>query len=114
MAELYFGKYNNGLRLTHYLFRFPAKFHPAAIRCLLTEYSSPGDLVLDPFCGSGTLLVEAMVAGRHSFGVDVDPVAAFISRAKCRPISSQSLARDFAIVLEQIEKIRRPAKEYDE
>jgi SAM-dependent methyltransferase len=114
MAELYFGRYNNELRLTHYLFRFPAKFHPAAVRCLLDEYSSPGDLVLDPFCGSGTLLVEAVVAGRSSFGVDVDPVAAFISRAKSRPISPRILEKEFALLLREIEEIRRPASAYDQ
>ncbi|MGQ0803510.1 MAG: TRM11 family SAM-dependent methyltransferase [Actinomycetota bacterium] len=68
--------------LTHYLFRYPAKFHPPVARALLERFTDPGDTVLDPFCGSGTLLVEAMVNNRSSIGVDVDPVAALVSKAK--------------------------------
>src|SRR5262249_55559426 len=69
-------------QLTHYLFRYPAKFHPPVARALLERYSEPGDTVLDPFCGSGTLLVEALVSDRSSVGIDVDPVATLVSRAK--------------------------------
>jgi len=71
-------------RLTHYLFRFPAKFHPPVARALVNGYTKPGDRVLDPFCGSGSLLVEAAVAGRNAIGTDVDPLAVFVSRAKTR------------------------------
>lgn len=45
-------------------------------------FSQPGDTVLDPFCGSGTLLVEAATLGRHSVGTDVDPLAVMVSQAK--------------------------------
>src|SRR5665213_918754 len=69
-------------KLTHYLFRFPAKFHPPHVKSLLERYTEPNDLVFDPFCGSGTLLVEAAVAGRRSLGLDVDPLAVLISNAK--------------------------------
>nr|MDQ4041145.1 site-specific DNA-methyltransferase [Actinomycetota bacterium] len=72
-------------RYTHYLFRYPAKFHPPVAQALLERYTEPGDCVLDCFCGSGTLLVEATVAGRSAVGSDVDPVAAFVSRVKARP-----------------------------
>lgn len=113
MARLFFGRYKRELRLTHYLFRFPAKFHPAAVRCLLDKYSAPGDVVLDPFCGSGTLLVEAIVAGRCGFGVDVDPVAAFISRVKCRPLDPAKLEKAFTSIQDGISEVRRPASEYD-
>lgn len=69
-------------RLTHYVFRFPAKFHPPALSALISKFSSPGDTILDPFCGSGTLLVQARVSGRHSIGTDVDPLAVLISKVK--------------------------------
>ena len=69
-------------RLTHYLFRYPAKFHPPIVRALIEEYSSPGQCILDPFCGSGSLLVEARAAARHSIGSDIDPIAVFASKIK--------------------------------
>jgi adenine-specific DNA methylase len=71
-------------KLTHQLFRYPAKFHPPVVAKLLEQYTRPGDLVFDPFPGSGTALVEAMIRGRRSVGSDIDPVAAVVSPAKTR------------------------------
>jgi hypothetical protein len=68
--------------LTHYLFRFPAKFHPPVASTLIERFTKEGDQVLDPFCGSGTLLVQAAVLGRPSLGMDVDPLAIAVTRAK--------------------------------
>lgn len=68
--------------LNHRSFRYPAKFHPPVARALVERFTSPGDLVLDPFVGSGTLLVESMVLGRHSLGYDIDPLAVFVTKAK--------------------------------
>src|SRR5260370_39197921 len=83
-----------GERLTHYLFRYPAKFHPPVARALVERYSEPGDLVLDCFCGSGTLLVEAAVLGRHALGTDVDPLAAWVSEAKTNRYRTRQLGSE--------------------
>lgn len=69
-------------KLNHHVFRYPAKFHAPIARRLVEMFSQPGDTVLDPFCGSGTLLVEAATLGRHSVGTDVDPLAVMVSQAK--------------------------------
>ena len=69
-------------RLSHNVFRFPAKFHPPVVRRLIHRFSSPGQTVLDPFCGSGTTLVEGLVAGRAVVGTDIDPLSVLITRAK--------------------------------
>ena len=94
-------------RLTHYLFRFPAKFHPPVVRRLIDEYSSPGDYILDPFCGSGTMLVEAAVAGRNAVGVDVDPVAAFISRVKTHRYKPSQLKASADLLSQKLAELRR-------
>jgi tRNA G10 N-methylase Trm11 len=80
-----------GERLTHYLFRYPAKFHPPVARALIERYSERGHWVLDCFCGSGTLLVEAAILGRHALGTDVDPVAAWVSEAKTNRYRTRQL-----------------------
>jgi DNA modification methylase len=113
MAQLYFAKYRRDARYTHYLFRFPAKFHPPVIRYLIDQYSAPKDSILDPFCGSGTLLVEALIAGRNAVGVDVDPVATFISRVKSKPIPLELLTTNFETLRSILSKLRRSDSEYE-
>ena len=108
-------RYKGGFaKLTHYLFRYPAKFHPPVVRQLIEDYSTEGERILDPFCGSGTLLVEAAVAGRHARGTDLDPVAAFVSSVKIRRYRINHLRATTARLLAHIERYERPEQEYKE
>ncbi len=50
----------------------PARMWPDLAQRIITEYSRPDDLVLDPLCGIGTTLVEAVHAGRDAIGVDCE------------------------------------------
>ncbi|WP_194920180.1 DNA methyltransferase [Catenulispora rubra] len=50
----------------------PAKMLPQIVRHAITAYTSPGDLVVDPMCGIGTTLVEALHLGRNGFGVEYE------------------------------------------
>lgn len=99
-------------RLTHYLFRYPAKFHPPVARALIEQYSDPGELILDPFCGSGTLLVEAMTLGRNAVGSDIDPIAVFVSRGKTRRISIPALRASATSLLRQVDRLCRSDADY--
>lgn len=101
-------------RLTHYLFRYPAKFHPPAVRTLLERHSRPGDWVLDPFCGSGTCLVEASALGRNSIGTDVDPLAVFVSRIKTHRLDPAALRRSATRILRRSKQLRRAESEYED
>jgi len=79
--------------LTHNFYKYPARFSPTfaatAIRCL----SRPGDLVLDPYMGGGTTIVEALAAGRSAIGNDLNSLAVFITRVKTTPITkSEAIA----------------------
>ncbi|MEM2991050.1 MAG: DNA methyltransferase, partial [Halobacteria archaeon] len=49
---------------THGLHPYPARMCPQIARKLIKLYSKPKDIIFDPFCGSGTVLVEAKLAGR--------------------------------------------------
>lgn len=67
-------------RATHGFHTYPAGLHPDAARDLLALM--PGDGVLDPFCGGGTVLVEARLAGRQAWGRDLSTVAVRVARAR--------------------------------
>ncbi|MDW8352124.1 MAG: DNA methyltransferase [Anaerolineae bacterium] len=68
--------------LTHHYYRYPARFSPVFARAVIETFTSPGDIVIDPFVGGGTTLVEASALGRHSIGVDINSLAVFVSRVK--------------------------------
>jgi modification methylase len=59
----------------------PAKMLPAIARQAIQRYSQPGDLVLDPMCGIGTTLVEAVHLGRDAVGVELEARWADLARA---------------------------------
>lgn len=59
----------------HGFHSYPARMHPETARRLLASLSAVGDTVLDPFCGSGTVLVEARRAGRRGVGYDINPLS---------------------------------------
>lgn len=71
--------------LTHPFHTYPARLHPATAR-ILVDFVGAGagrtQPLVDPFCGSGTVLVEARAAGLRTIGVDLNPLAALIARAK--------------------------------
>ena len=77
--------------LTHGLHKYPAKFFPELPRWLIKRYSQENDMILDPFSGSGTTNLEALLLKRHSIGIDVDPFSRFISRVKVRPLAKKEL-----------------------
>ena len=67
--------------LCPYFAMFPEEF----VATHLLAYSRPGDLVLDPFCGRGTTVLESLLRSRRALGIDINPVAACIARAKSSP-----------------------------
>lgn len=89
--------------LTHGYHRYPAKFIPQLVSRLIDEYSNPGERICDSFGGCGTTLVEARLAGRPSFGFDVNPVAVLITRAKTTPICPDKLSQAFTNLCAELE-----------
>ena len=72
--------------LTHPFHSYPARLHPATARVLVDIVGSrmPAEdmPLVDPFCGSGTVLVEARAARINAVGVDLNPLAVLVARAK--------------------------------
>lgn len=82
--------------LTHPVHSYPARMHPATVRVLveIVADAMPRDSILvDPFCGSGTTLVEARAAGLRTMGIDLNPLAVLLARAKTWIVPSRSRAR---------------------
>ena len=101
--------------LTHHLFRYPAKFHPPVIRALIEEFSEPRSRVFDPFCGSGTALVEAGSLRRRAYGLDVDPLAVAVATAKTArysPLAASRAATRLESRLAEFDRGRRMYERY--
>jgi hypothetical protein len=69
----------------HGFHAYPARAHPVTARRLVEAFAPARGTVLDPFCGSGTVLVEAMLAGRDAVGTDLNPLGVMLARAKTYP-----------------------------
>jgi SAM-dependent methyltransferase len=75
----------------------PGKMLPELARAAIRRYSEPGDLVVDPMCGIGTTLVEAIHLGRDAIGVELEPrwaalAAGNVLRAKDQGATGNALA----------------------
>jgi DNA modification methylase len=76
----------------HGFHAYPARAHPVTARRLVDAFAPARGLVLDPFCGSGTILIEAMLAGRDALGTDLNPLAVMLARAKTYPRKAEAAA----------------------
>jgi DNA modification methylase len=71
-----------------------------AIRQYIRHYTEPGDIVLDPFCGSGGTALAALMEGRKAIAIDRSPAATFITKNYCTPVVVSGLRQ-------ALEEVRR-------
>jgi site-specific DNA-methyltransferase (cytosine-N4-specific) len=76
---------------THCFHSYPAMMIPQVASRLLDRYGQKARLVLDPFCGTGTSLVEANLRGVSAVGVDLNPLACLIAQTKTTTINFKKL-----------------------
>ncbi|GAB3971417.1 hypothetical protein GCM10029978_046570 [Actinoallomurus acanthiterrae] len=76
----------------------PAKMLPALAATAITSYTRPGDLVLDPMCGIGTTLVEAVHLGREAIGIECEPRWAHLARANLDHARDQGASGTGAVI----------------
>ena len=79
--------------LTHSLHPYPAKFPPQLPHTIIRQFAHKNATVLDPFCGSGTTLVEARLLGCNAIGVDVNGLSSLLSKVKATPLSEKELVQ---------------------
>lgn len=77
--------------LTHGFYRYPARFSPTFARAAIDAFTDPGDLVLDPFMGGGTTVVEARTRGRRAYGSDASSLAVFVAKVKTTVLTDREL-----------------------
>ena len=75
-----------------------------AIRQYIRHYTKPGDIVLDPSCGSGGTALAALLDGRKAIAIDRSPAATFITKNHCTPVDTDRLREAFERVKSEIRK----------
>ena len=96
--------------LTHNFYRYPARFSPLFVKAAIEAFTNEGDLVLDPFMGGGTTLVEAAALGRNAVGADISSLAAFVASVKTTRYTDAELqtVRQWAVSASEAVHMRRP------
>lgn len=87
----------NTKEFTHCYHTYPAMMIPQIARTLIEEYKPKGrlDLILDPYMGSGTTLVETSLAGINSIGTDLNPLARLMGKVKTTLYNNESILKQF-------------------
>ncbi len=92
------------LRGRHRIHPYPAMIHPLLVNFLIEKYAKREDVVFDPFCGSGVTLLESKIKGHDSFGLDINPMALLIARAKTQMYERKKLLEEFEDLTEALSK----------
>lgn len=89
---------------THGFHKYPAKFIPHIPKWAISRYLNgvKDQTILDPFCGSGTTLVESLLAGYNAIGIDIDPLSALISKVKTKRVDKSELNKISKWLVQQI------------
>jgi hypothetical protein len=93
-ARLWHGSFNGRESSLQQLSPYVGKMKSGMAKALITLYSQPGDTVLDPFCGSGVVPLEAVLQGRGALANDLSPYAYTVTRGKLEAPGSQREALD--------------------
>ncbi len=72
------------------------------VKAYIEKYTQPGDVVLDPFCGSGVTVIESFFTGRQAIGVDLNPFSLFLSSTTVSPVNIELFQKIFNKILEDL------------
>jgi len=97
----------------HRLHPYKGKFIPQLVEYFLDShiddfknrvFFQKGDIILDPFCGSGTTLIQANELGIHSIGIDISPFNAFITNTKLSKVDIEVLENSLKIINKKLDE----------
>ena len=97
-----------GDQFTHQIHPYPAKLLPHIANFFIRASSlcRPGQAVLDPFCGSGTVALEASLAGACPIVADANPFALLLTRVKTTPYAIEELVQGASSLRRRISRLR--------
>lgn len=105
-SSLWHGSFNRRESTLQQLSPYVGKMKSGMARALLRLYTKPGDVVLDPFSGSGVVPLEAALTGRQPWANDLSPYAYAVTRGKLEAPATKSraieLTQEFLTQVEQI------------
>lgn len=101
-------------RYTHFIHPYPAKLLQQIPYFFLNNaiFSQENDTVLDAFCGTGTVLLEASIARRNTIGIDVNPLASLIAKTKTTKVDILNLKKCLANIEEEFKTSNETNSDY--
>lgn len=70
----------------------------------IKNFTKPGDIVLDPYGGSGVTLVEALILGRNAIHIDINPLANFIVENLISPVNTKAFAEEYELIEQRFQR----------
>lgn len=89
----------------HKMCSYLGTYPPSLARAAIALFSDPGDIVLDPFSGRGTTLLEAKLSQRRAFATDLNPIALALSKAKASTLSYERALERIAELREGYDRV---------
>lgn len=79
---------------TNLIHSYPAKMYGGMAQSLMYVYAKRGDTILDPYCGTGTVLMQSCLNGMNSIGIDINPIACLITDVKTTRLNTRKLKKE--------------------
>ena len=99
-----FGRGGNANYSVHAIGEYPSKIRPIVFRIIVERFTHKGDVILDPFCGSGTLAVEAKLQGRSSINYDINTKAIELTKEKLDKLTKSEMQKAIQELIEDTKK----------
>ena len=90
--------------VAHRIHTYAARLIPQIPRFIISKYTKKNDVVLDPFCGSGTVLLESRLLSRNSIGIDINSLAVLISQVKTNIYDQKLLLKSSKLINKILEE----------
>lgn len=99
-----FGREGKSNYSVHAIGEYPSKIRPIVFAQIVERFSDMGDVILDPFCGCGTLAVEAKLQGRNSINFDINPKAIELTREKIEQLNAEEMKNAYRELIADLQE----------